>query len=418
MQRILAYLLLAVAALPAAAVQRHPTGVNVNTQGPTTVFITYGGLREQAPAEAFWCGELMPAAPAVGFMCKPDTIFGRLPLRYDRSRPSGAGGFTDIMSIPANVTRRAWEAAAAGATSSFYYVRRFVSLVGGPDEYVFVTCRLAGGGARTPLALLDVRLIFAADTAVLAVEQSATPPAVSADLTYTGTGRLIGRWEVVQPGEEPPPEEDLLTAATLPVELRSRQRRWTEVGRFNVFLPPGGRYQLAGPDPRRLPTAVEGLYLLLLRIEASDDKEGDSSLGAAGAGAGVVHTGGVAGFPIPPLRYVVGSMSSPPPALPAGVLAPLLPNPGAIVAASQPAVLSWIPARGAAFYRAEVLDSAGKVVASALLPAHLGTYALPPWVREQAAPGELRWRVEALDLDGAQVAATEWRSFTFAPAPR
>lgn len=418
MRRIISSIMLTAAALPAAAVLRHPTGVNVNTQGPTTVFITYGGLRDQAPAEAFWCGELMPAAPAIGFMCRPDSLFGRLPLRYDLSRTSGTGGFTDIMSIPANVTRRAWEAAAAGATSSFYYVRRFVSLGGGPDEYVFVTCRLAGGGARTPLALLDVRLAFEAETAVLAVERGAAPPAITADLTYTGTGRLIGRWEVVQPGEEPPREEDLLTTATLPVELRPLQRRWTEVGRFNVFLPPGGRYRLTGPDPRRLPTAAEGLYLLLLRIEASDDKEGDSNLAAAGAGSGVVHTGGVAGFPMPPLRYYVGSATTPLPPLPAGVLAALLPAAGAAVAASQPVVLSWTAARGAAFYRAEVMDSGGAVVASALLPAHLATYSLPPWVRERAAPGGLRWRVEALNLDGEQLAATEWRTFTLPPSPR
>ena len=75
---------------------------------------------------------------------------------------------------------------------------------------------------------------------MLVVERGAAPPAVTADLTYTGTGRLIGRWEVVQPGEEPPREKDLLSAATLPVELRPLQRRRTEVGRFNVFLPPTG----------------------------------------------------------------------------------------------------------------------------------------------------------------------------------
>ena len=35
------------------------------------------------------------------------------------------GTFTDIMSIPPNVARRAYDAAAAGATSTFFYVRRF-----------------------------------------------------------------------------------------------------------------------------------------------------------------------------------------------------------------------------------------------------------------------------------------------------
>jgi len=37
--------------------------------------------------------------------------------------------------------------------------RRFVHGAGlGPDQYVAVTCRLTDGGARTPFALLDVRL--------------------------------------------------------------------------------------------------------------------------------------------------------------------------------------------------------------------------------------------------------------------
>src|SRR5690606_16986111 len=126
-----------------------------------------------------------------------------------------------------------------------------------------------------------------------------------------GTCTLRGRWEVVLPGEEPPTERDLLTEATLPVEERELQRRYTEVGRFSEFLPPsaGARFVLRGPDPEAIPNDVEGLYQLLLRIEASDDTEGDSNLAAAGAGEGVVHSGAVAGFPIPPLRYFVGASS-------------------------------------------------------------------------------------------------------------
>lgn len=49
-----------------------------------------------------------------------------------------------------------------------------------------------------------------------------------------------------------------------------------------------------------------GQYLVLLRIEATDDKEGDANLAAVGVGPGVVHSGAVAGFPIPPLRYFAG----------------------------------------------------------------------------------------------------------------
>ena len=50
---------------------------------------------------------------------------------------------------------------------------------------------------------------------------------------------------------------------------------------------------------------MEGTYQVLLRVEASDDREGDSNLSDAGAGVGVVHSGAVAGFPLPVLRYVV-----------------------------------------------------------------------------------------------------------------
>ena len=75
----------------AAQVRVHPTGVNVNAQGATTAFLTFGGLRSQVAVEAFWCGELVSAAPGRGFRCDPGTIFGRLPIRYDLSSASSAG---------------------------------------------------------------------------------------------------------------------------------------------------------------------------------------------------------------------------------------------------------------------------------------------------------------------------------------
>ena len=37
-----------------------PNGVNVNSQGSTVVFLTFGSLRStQVPAEGCWCGELV-----------------------------------------------------------------------------------------------------------------------------------------------------------------------------------------------------------------------------------------------------------------------------------------------------------------------------------------------------------------------
>ena len=416
MMRTLAVLCALALAGPAAAhaaIRVDPTGVNVNTQGATTVFLTFGGLADQRPAEALWCGELMPAAPDVGFKCNPATIFGSLPLRFDRSVTS-AGRFTDIMSIPPSVARRAYQAAEAGAPSAFFYVRRFVSPAGGPDEYVAVTCRLAGGGARVPLALLDVRLSFASDEPILFVPPGGTPPSLAAEITYSGTGRLIGRWEVVMPGEELPTPQDLLPEASLPPDQRGLQRRYTPIERFNVFLPPVGRVTLPGPDPGRLPTTIDGAYYLLLRVEATDDKEGDSNLASAGAGQGLVHSGAVAGFPLPPLRYVVQGMDGS--AAGARDLSLIAPAEGAELDAGRAIDFAWTGRRDAAVFRLEIEDISGTPVLSALVPVEVSGYRAPSWLRERASQDALRWRVVALDADGRPLRFTGWRSITIAAA--
>jgi hypothetical protein len=407
-QSAFAFSLFLALALPALGIGRDPNGVNVNAQGATTVFITFGGLANQVPIEATWCGELIPADPDIGFKCAPGTIFGQLPIRFDQSRLTGNGRvFTDIMSIPPSVARRAYQAAARGDTSSFFYVRRFVSTAGGPDEYVFVTCRMAGGGARVPLALLDVRLAFDTDDPVLSVEEGATPPPLSAEISYNGTGRLKGRWEVVLPGNELPTSQDLLTEATLPVEQRPQQRRYTELSRFNVFLPPTGRVTLEGPDTSKIPNEVDGLYMILLRIEASDDKEGDSNLGNAGAGQGVVHSGAVAGFPMPVLRYYVGSV--PADALGAGGVALLSPATKVTVPRDKPIDFAWAEVANAAIYRLEITDVTGKTVHSAVLQKGVAFYRAPPWLPDKLPTEVMLWRVVAADPDGNEFAASEWR---------
>lgn len=401
----------AAAGSPALAqIRVDPNGVNVNAQGATTVFLTFGGLGDYVPAEAFWCGELVPAAPDIGFRCDPATIFGRLPGRLDRSRLSGTSGFTDIMSIPPSVARRAYQAAADGANSAFFYVRRFASASGGPDEYVAVTCRMTGGGARTPLSLTDVRVSFADERPVLHLAQNAIAPPLHAAITYNGTGRLKGRWEVVLPGEEPPTAADLLTEATLPLEMRGTQRRYSELSRFNLFLPPVGSVALPGPDPSRLPTNVDGVYLVVLRIEASDDKEGNSNLGTAGAGDGVVASGAVAGFPMPVLRYVVGAgtdgdaVANDP-----RELALLHPLDSAAVEVTEPPVFSWRGTPDAAFYRLEVRSLAGEDIVSAVLPGGTAGYRPPPWFADQVTDDDLLWRVVATDAEGRAVGTSTWR---------
>ena len=403
-----------VSATASGQVRVHPTGVNVNAQAATTVFITFGGLRNQMPAEGVWCGELVSAAPALGSKCDPATVFGQLPARFDLSRVNG-GAFTDIMSVPPSVARRAYQAAAAGAPAPFFYVRRFVSTTGGPDEFVFVICRLTSGGARTPFSLTDVTLSFDVETPVLYVPLGSAAPTFHGALRYNGTGRLIGRWEIVRPGEELPDARDLLPEASLPPEDRGTQRRYSELSRFNLFLPPGGTMTLPGPPAERLPTDVAGTYLILLRIEATDDKEADSSLALAGAGQGVVHGGGIAGFAMPTLRYIVGTGGS---ELSAGraqsELLLLSPAAGDSVSDGQSVVFGWRDIPRGAIYRVVVETLDAQPVLAALVPAGLGKYRAPTWLTARAS-GALRWRVIALDAAGNEISRSAWRALLLRP---
>ncbi|MEP6733250.1 MAG: hypothetical protein ABJE10_21585 [bacterium] len=401
--------------MTAAQIRVSPTGVNVASQGATTAFLTFGGIEaDQVPADAFWCGELIDARPDVGLRCDPTTLFGQLPIRFDLSRASGTGGFTDIMSIPPSVARRAYQAAAAGQPAAFFYVRRFTSRSGARDVYVAVTCRLTAGGAGSPLALTDVRLAFAAETPVLALAAGDDPPPLGADITYTGTGRLQGRWEVVLPGEDPPSERDLLPEASLPLEQRGTQRRFTSLARFDVFLAPGGRLHLPGPDPTRLPRSVDGVYLLLLRIDATRDVDSESDLSAAGAGIGLVSSGAVAGFSLPTLRYVVGTTSDAPIVVSAKRVGLLQPADGGALLSAHPATFVWEVVPLAARYRLEIERVDGTPVFEAVVGAAVAAYRPPPFLAERAggAGVSIRWHVVAISAAGREVARSEWRRLT------
>ncbi|MGH9752887.1 MAG: hypothetical protein ACREA2_08880 [Blastocatellia bacterium] len=387
-----------------------PIGAIVNPNTGTTVFLTFGQVPASLrPAEGTWCGELIPAAPDLGLKCDPATIFGSLPARFNLSRSSGNLGFTDVMSVPPSVARRAYQAAADGAESRFFYVRRFANLSGGPDEYVNVTCRLASGGARAPFALTDAQLLFEPDLPIVFIRPGTPTPKIKANIRYNGTGRLKGRWEVVAPGEELPTDFDLLPEGSLPIEQRGNQRRYTQLSRFNVFLPPVGRFTLEGPDPARLPRNIEGPYLILLRIEASDDKEGDSNLSAVGVGPGIVHSGGVSGFALPVLRYFVGASES----QAATPLALISPAEGATINSPQSPLFTWVENQPGSFVRLEVTDRSEKPLLNSVLPVGTMYYRAPSWLREKAIDGNLRWRVVMFDQMGRQIAATPWRGLRF-----
>lgn len=389
----------------AQTIRVNPTGVNVNSQNPTTVFLTFGQIPAgYVPAEAVWCGELVPAiAPAIGQQCNPNTIYGVLPARYNQSTSSGNSGFTDIMGIPASVVRRAYQVALDRANAGFFYVRHFVSINGQPDQYVIVTCRMTGGGARVPFALTNVEIKTPTKEPVLFVKTGERFPEISVDIQYNGTGRLKGRWEIVQPGEEPPGERDLLTEATLPVEDRGVQKRYTQISRFNYFLPPNGKFQLKLENSNNLPILAEGQYLLLLRIEATDDKESDSNLAAVGVGNGVVHSGAVASFPMPTLKFfVIGGNSINVWEQTALVNPPI----NTMLNINQAPVFSWKGMPEANAYRLEVLNENGAVVLSAITTAPLTSYRAPSWFWRQLGTKNLAWRVAALNANGGVINQT------------
>lgn len=402
---IITILLICFKMASAQSIRVNPTGVNINSQNATTVFLTFGQIpASYVPAEAIWCGELISAPPALGLQCRPETIYGSLPLRYNRSTASGNSGFTDIMAIPPSVVRRAYQAALNGASAGFFYVRRFVSSNGQPDQFVNVTCRMTGGGARVPFALTNVELKTLNGEPILFVKTGELFPRITAEIQYNGTGRLKGRWEIVQPGEDSPSDRDLLTEATLPIEERGSQKRYTQIARFSHFLPPAGKFQLPLELNERVPTLAEGQYILLLRIEATDDKESDSNLQVLGVGNGVVHSGAVASFPMPILKFFVTGKAI-------KTIweenALVLPSKELTVEINQPLVFSWKELEGAAAYRLEILDEQTNSILSAMLLSPITNYRAPSWFWAKFAAKNLRWRVVALDESGKIINQTQ-----------
>ncbi len=372
-----------------AQVTVSPESVTAYSQGATSVYLTFSNVVNITPAEATWCGEIISAAPDAGFRCDPTTIFGVLPARYDQSRLNGTR-YTDIMSITPTVARRAYTDAANGNDGRFFYVRRFVSTGGGQDQFVPVTIRLSGNGAGVSFSLTAVKLLWQdGEKVVPFIKPAEQLPKISAEIRYTGTGRLKGRWEIVKPGETLPEAQDLLSEAALPPEERGTQRRYTLLNRFNLNLPPGGKYVLPGPENWRIDKSIEGMYLLLFRVEASDASDSSSN-----TGQNSVATGGVAGFQMPTLRYYVGNSSN------AGIT-PITNNPQFDATnLARPIILRWKEAANTKFYRIEIQDEAGKKVFSAVVLPSSREYQIPSFVRELASAKQLKWRLFAVDDAG------------------
>lgn len=382
-------LVLSIAAF--AQVTVSPDNITAYSQGATSAYLTFGNVVDLRPAEATWCGEIVSAAPDTGFRCDPTTVFGVLPARYDQSRLNGSR-YTDIMSITPTIARRAYTDAVKGADSQFFYVKHFVGTNSNPDQFVPVTIRLSGNGAGVPFSLTAVKLNWQdGEKIVPFVKPNEKLPKITAEIRYTGTGRLKGRWELVKPGEDLPDRRDLLSEAALPTEERGTQRRYTLLNRFSVNLPPGGKYILPGPENWRIDKTVEGMYLLLFRVEAADAPNS-----ASDTGADTLATGAVAGFPMPTLRYYIGNSSN----TDIRQITKTNLTTNEFADPQLPITLRWKDVEGAKLYRLEIRDEADRKVFSAIVPSPARQYQLPSFVRELTAAKALKWQFIAVDATG------------------
>lgn len=387
----IAFLILSISRIVCAQVTVSPDNITAYSQGATSAYLTFNNVVNLTPAGAVWCGAIIPAAPDLGSRCDPATVFGVLPARYDQSRLNGSR-YTDIMSITPTVARRAYTDAANGHDARFFYVKHFAGSGGNPDQFVPVTIRLSGNGAGVPFSLTAVKLKWQnGEKVVPFIKPDEKLPRITAEIRYTGTGRLKGRWELVRPGEDLPARRDLLSEAALPVEERGTQRRYALLRRFNVNLPPGGTYVLPGPENWRIDKSIEGLYLLLFRVEASDAPDSASNIGSE-----TIATGAVAGFPMPTLRYYVGNSSN-------TEIQPITRTNLAsddILEQPLPIVLRWKDVANTKFYRLEIEDDANKKVFSAIVLPAVKHYQLPSFIRQLAVSRQLKWYVIAVDETG------------------
>jgi hypothetical protein len=127
---------------------------------------------------------------------------------------------------------------------------------------------------------------------------------------------------------------------------------------------------------------------------------------AIDAGAAVIHSGGVAGFPLPTLRYFVGV--APAALLPGatGGLVLLAPAHRSLLSAGEPLIFRFTRVGSATGYRLVVRGPDGAVLLEALLASGTDTYAAPPLLADRAKDAVLSWTVEAIGKDGQTLAAS------------
>ena len=393
-----------------AQIRVHPTGVNVNSQGATTVFLTFGGLTGYRPVEALWCGRLVPAAPDVGLRCDPSTILGSLPVRYDQSTRA-TGSLTDIMSIPPSVVRRAYQAAEAGRDAGFFYVRRFASVSGGgADQFVAVTCRMAGGGARVPFSLIDVELGFEVDEPVLYVragDRRARCAGHAHLQRHRPPARTLGSGDARRGTADLARPADRGHAAARGARVAAPLHRTRPLQRVPAALDA----RLHAARPRSTAPADERRRLLLPAAAHRGERRQGGRLEPGErrrrAGRRVERRGGgipAAAAALRRRRRAHARLGR----LPRPVICGCSARPK--VPSSPPGTdVAWLDLPQADVYRVEFEDAGHRPVFSALVPRGIGAYRLPPVLSERAPDGDIRWRVVAVDAAGRDIRTSAWR---------
>ena len=383
---------------------------NVSSDLAQTLSYSFtGNSTVVTPGDGIFCFDLIGALPSgstvTGNPCAAGSEFARHPTVVSAFQYTRVGGFVrsvrETIRVPSAVSRFAREQNRA----RYYFVRNFL-----PNQYAVVAIDLLGNVANQPIALTDMRMYFkqGGEQPIVFVKRGSALPPIEAKINFTGSGWLRGAWEIVQPGDVEPTESDLITDASLPLEQRGLQRRYTVVGSFQQYLAAVGQATLTPPDLSRFPVTVNGGYRVLLRIFA------DPAIGAEGDAR---LASGSAGFALPTARYFVGSFAS---HGAKSTLPPMTinrPAPDHTFTAIEPVSFGWQASADAAVYLLEAVDVTGRVVAAAQVPASAvelnSAYTAPqPW-RTQAAKGSTRWRVTAYGRDGEPLARSDWRGVQF-----
>jgi len=180
-----------------------------------------------------------------------------------------------------------------------------------------------------------------------------------------------------------------LTDTDITVLLAVAPQKLSYTPRF-LPLPPVGKFQLKLEDTKRIPIIAEGQYILLLRIEATDDKESDSDLAALGVGGGKSEK-------------IAGEENAP-----AGLSGFLS------VKSNAPLIFNWKESSGAAVYRLEITDGQSKAILSAVLLSSVTIYRAPSWFWTRFKDGKnLAWRVSVIDDNGKIISRSEPQRLIF-----